>query len=96
MTKHDRFYQLMSEKHAELFDAFDKIHETYLSNQSNPDVFHTQGQKVVDCVRSWERRLCSGMERGQHAHYSQQLADKFWKKVRERYSLIDQVGLREK
>ena len=94
MTKHDRFYQLMSEKHADIFAEFDKIHTIFAEDGSNATDFHTVGQQVVDIIRSWERRLCSGMERGQHAQYSQRLAEKFWSKVTERYPLIAQVGVR--
>lgn len=96
MTKNDRYFQLMSEKHAELFTAFDQIHQQFEHDHSNDEQFHSEGQKVVDVIRSWERRLCSGMERGQHAQYSQKLAEKFWSKVKVRYPLIDQVGVRIK
>lgn len=96
MTKNDRYFQLMSEKHAELFAAFDPIHQQFEKNRSNEDAFHNEGQKVVDVIRSWERRLCSGMERGQHAQYSQRLAEKFWTKVKVRYPLIEMVGLKSK
>lgn len=96
MTKNDRYYQLMSEKHADLFSAFDPIHQQFVKDRSNETQFHTEGQKVVEVIRSWERRLCAGMERGQHAQYSQKLAEKFWDKVKLRYPLIDQVGVRIK
>lgn len=93
MTKHDKYFQLMSEKHQDLFNAFDPVHRQFALDKSNEAQFHQEGRRVVDVIRSWERRLCSGMERGQHAQYSQQLADKFWTKVRERYPLIDLVGV---
>ncbi len=96
MTKNDRYFQLMNEKHADLFAAFDPIHQQFAQDHSNETQFHIEGQKVVDVIRSWERRLCSGMERGQHAQYSQRLAEKFWSKVKIRFPLIELVGVKSK
>lgn len=94
MTKYAKFYQLMCEQHTELLSSFDPIHKQYAKNQSNAEQFHSVGLRVLDVVRSWERKLCSGMERGQHAQYSANLATKFWDLVKQRFPLIDQVGLK--
>lgn len=95
MTKYARYYQLMTEKNEQLFNDFDVVHAEFVKNQSNIEEFHSKGQKVLDIIRDWERRLCSGMERGQNAQYSSNLAEKFMSLVKKRYSAIDQVGLRQ-
>jgi len=94
MTKYAKFYQLMCEQHADILDKFDPIHAQFAKDQSNPDEFHSVGLQALDIIRSWERRLCSGMERGQHAQYSANLAEKFWLLVKKRYSMIDLVGVK--
>jgi hypothetical protein len=45
-------------------------------------------------IRFWERKLCSGMEKGNNSVYSNKLADKFWNEVRAYFPNIDQVGLK--
>ncbi len=95
MTKHDRYYQLMSDQNVDLLARFDQIHHQF-QTQANPEVaaqFHAVGRDVRDLIYSWERRLCAGMERGVHGQYSQGVSQKFWDLVRRRYPLIDQVGL---
>ncbi len=87
----------MSEQNADLFAKFDKIHAEYVLNpKKNEKEFNTVGLDVVDTVRFWERKLCSGMERSNNGVYSDKLADKFWEVVRERYSHIDMVGVKSK
>ena len=58
--------------------------------------FNSFGLDVVDTIRFWERKLCSGMEKSNNGVYSDKLADKFWEVVRERYSHIDMVGVKSK
>lgn len=96
MTKYAKYYQLMCQQHADVLDAFDPVHAQYALDQSNADEFHTVGLRALDVIRSWERRLCSGMERGQHAQYSANLAEKFWLLVKKRYPLIDSVGVKSR
>lgn len=87
----------MSEQNAELFAKFDRIHSDYVNNpKKNEKEFNLVGIDVVDTIRFWERKLCSGMERGNNGVYSDKLADKFWNEVRERYPHIDMVGIKSK
>lgn len=96
-AKYLRFYELMTERHAELFDKFQKIHDQYtLDTQKWEGEFHAVGRDVLDVVRDWERRLCAGMERGTNAVYSQGLSEKFWGEVKKRFALIEEVGLRRR
>lgn len=95
--KFKKYYTLMTDQNKDLFDKFEKIHNAYLINkEANEKEFHKVGLDVVDTIRFWERKLCSGMERGKNAVYSDKLADKFWNEVRTRFSHIDMVGLKSK
>ena len=91
--KFEKFYQLMSEQNEELFQRFQPIHDQFLTDRSNEAEFHRVGRDVLDVIRDWERRLCSGMERGQYAGYSSKLSEKFWQKIKERFALIEEVGV---
>ncbi len=95
MVKYKQYFQDMWTQHQALFDAFRPIHDGYQTDRKQwSQRFHTEGQAVVDVIREWERRLCSGMERGKNAVYSAKLAEKFWAEVKKEYPLIDRVGVR--
>jgi hypothetical protein len=95
--KYKKYYQLMTERNKELFDKFSPIHTGFATDADAwADKFHTIGRDVVDVIRDWERRLCSGTEKGGYAAYSAKLAEKFWAEIKKDYPLIDQVGLRKK
>lgn len=97
IPKFKKFYTLMSEQNADQFAKFDKIHADYVMNPKKYEKeFNTAGLDVVDIIRFWERKLCSGMERSNNGVYSDKLADKFWDEVRVRYSHIDMVGVKSK
>jgi hypothetical protein len=94
-AKYKKFYELMTDENSSLFDRFQVIHDGYKADRKNwSKDFHLVGQEVVDIMRSWERRLCAGMERGQNAVYSQKLAEKFWNEIKKRYSHIELVGIK--
>lgn len=95
-TKYKKFYELMTEKNAKLFDEFQAVHDNFVQNsEKHADEFHQVGRDVLDIMRDWERRLCSGMERGVNALYSQRVSEKFWQEIKKRFSHIDQVGLKK-
>jgi hypothetical protein len=95
IPKYQRFYQLMSAENTSLFAQFQAVHDQH---QVEPDKwekqFHELGSEVVDVIRFWERKLCSGMERGQHAQFSNRLAEKFWGEVKKQFPQIDLVGVK--
>lgn len=96
-TKYKKFYELMTEQNTELFDKFQDIHDKFASGDKSVEAkFHELGLEVVDIMRFWERKLCSGMERGKNSVYSDKLADKFWGEIRKRFSHIDVVGVKSK
>ena len=87
----------MTDQNEDLFNSFEKIHANFvLDEKKHADKFHLVGRDVVDIIRFWERKLCSGMERGNNSVYSDKLADKFWDEVRSRFSHIDMVGVKSK
>lgn len=96
-SKYLQYYNLMMDQQKAAFEAFKPVHDAYQADRSNAEAqeaFHTQGQKVVDIVRDWDRRLCSGMGKGQFSQYSQKLSETFWNRVRKDFPLIDLVGVR--
>jgi hypothetical protein len=95
MTKFKQYYQQMSDEHADLLNQFQKIHDGYKSDRKQwSQQFHQVGGQVVEIMREWERKLCSGMERGNNAVYSSKLADKFWDEIKKRFSHIELVGVK--
>jgi hypothetical protein len=95
MTKFKQCYQQMSDENDALFNQFQVIHDGYKSDRKQwSKQFHEVGKQVVEIMRDWERKLCSGMERGNNAVYSSKLADKFWEEIKKRYSHIELVGVK--
>ena len=95
MTKYKQYFQQMMTEHGDLFAAFKPIHDGYkLDRKAWSQQFHTQGQQVVDIIREFERRLCSGMERGQNALFSSKVSEKFWSEIKKEFSHIELVGVK--
>ena len=84
----------MVTQNQKMFDDFKKLHDAYsLDKSKHEKAFHQEGRDVLDMIRFWERKLCSGMEKGTNSQYSSKLAEKFWDEIRKTYSLIDLVGV---
>lgn len=97
VPKYKHFHTLMMEQNKDLFEKFSTIHHGFTTDASKwEQQFHEVGRDVKDVIRDWERRLCSGTERGNYALYSSKLAEKFWDEVKKDFPLIDQVGLIKK
>jgi hypothetical protein len=96
-TKYREYYQKMVAENQQLFTDFLKIHDQFVQNPDQYETaFHELGQKVVDKIRDYDRRLCSAMGRGVFSTYSQQLSEKFWGLAREDFAKIDMVGVKIK
>lgn len=94
-AKYKKFYKLMKEKESALFAEFERVHQAYLTNsQTNQAEFNQVGEKVLDVIRSWDRRLCSAMGKTVYGQYSQQVSEKFWDLVRDEFEQIDMVGVK--
>ncbi len=87
----------MVAQNQKMFDQFLEVHNNFLVDEKKyATQFHTLGRDVTDTIRFWERKLCSGMERGKNSQYSSKLAEKFWGQVRKTYTHIDLVGVEVK
>lgn len=96
-TKYNEYYQKMVAENRQLFDEFLKINDLFRENpEKNATEFHQIGQKVVDKIRDFDRRLCSAMGRGVYSTYSQKLSEKFWDLARKDFDQIDMVGVKVK
>ncbi len=94
-AKYKKFYKLMREKESELFEEFAQSHQAYKENKEKAqDEFNRVGEKVLDVIRDWDRRLCSAMGRTVYGQYSQQVSEKFWDLIREDFDQIDMVGVK--
>ena len=69
----------MVTQNQKLFDDFLRVHTNFVINQEKHAAqFHDEGRDVLDIIRFWERKLCSGMEKGKNGQYSSKVAEKFW------------------
>lgn len=94
--KYKQYFDLMVEKNQALVQEFREVHDAFANNGSRADDFHRIGRDFLDAVRDWERRLCSGMERGRYASYSAKLAEKYWELVNKNFPMADQVGVKSR
>lgn len=96
-TKYREYYLKMLAENRQLFDDFLQINDLFRQNPSlHAEKFHQLGQKVVDKIRDYDRRLCSAMGRGVYSAYSQQLSEKFWALARQDFDQLDLVGVKIK
>lgn len=95
MTKYRQYFQQMLDQHQAEFAAFKIVHDGYQTDRKQwSQRFHAEGQPIVDLIRDYERRLCSGMEKGKNALFSARVAEKFWAEVKTYLPLIERVGVR--
>jgi len=95
MTKYKQYVQEMIEQNQAAFSAFKIVHDGYQSDRKQWSArFHAEGKPIVEIIRDWERRLCSGMEKGKNAVYSTKLSEKFWGEIKEYLPLIERVGVK--
>lgn len=95
MTKYKQYYQEMMDQHQTEFNAFQAVHDGYKTDRKKwSQQFHSDGKRLIDIIREWEERLCSGMERGQNAVYSSKVSEKFWDEIKKRFSHIELVGVK--
>lgn len=84
----------MIDENKKLFEEFKIVHDQYKTDKRNfQKQFNAQGKVVVDIMREYEDRLCSGMERGVYGKYSNKVSEKFWQRVKKDFPLIELVGV---
>ena len=94
MPKFTQTFNKMIEDHQTLFKEFKSVHDTYKSDRKKFQTeFNEMGKKVMEIIREYEDRLCSGMERGVYGKYSDKVAEKFWDRIKKEYPLIELVGV---
>lgn len=93
-AKYKEYYQNMIVDNQKLFADFLPIHDEFAAGEISQEAFNAGGQKVVDTIRDWDRRLCSAMGKGAYSKYAEKLSEKFWGEARKTYSKIDQVGVK--
>lgn len=93
-SKSVQTYELLKQNQAKLYQEFAHAHELFATDQHQHRLeFNRVGRDFVNIVRSYERRLCGGMERTNNSMYSTGVSETFWKLVRADFPLIDQVGV---
>lgn len=93
-VKYKAYYREMVDAHSQEFADFKLAHDAFVQDRKKGrKQFDALGLPLVECIREWEQRLCSGMERGKYAKYSADLAEKFWAEVKKDYPMIDLVGV---
>lgn len=93
-TKSQQTYDLLKQNQAQLYQDFARVHADFAAHpEKNRARFNQIGRDFVGIVRSYERRLCGGMERTNNSVYSTGVSEKYWALVRQDFPLIDQVGV---
>jgi len=94
MPKFTQIYNQMRKEHQVLFDEFKTIHDLFAQSKKEHSVeFNRIGKLLMDILREYEDRLCSGMERGVFGKYSDKVSEKYWQRVKKDYPLIEFVGV---
>jgi hypothetical protein len=94
MTKYKKYFEKMLEDNKVLFEDFKKLHDEYaLKPDSLQETLNKEGEKVLEVIREYERRLCANQERGMYNKFSTNLAEKFQNEVRGHFPMVDHIGL---
>ncbi len=94
MTKYKAYFQKMLDENQDLFSRFQALYDKY---QENEEVwqreFNQQGKEILKTIHEYENKLCHHSEGGQYAKFAGNLAEKFQALVRQKFPLIDHVGI---
>ena len=94
MPKFTQIFNKMLDDHSEKFEEFLLIHEQYkFDNKKHQSEFNRIGKPILEIIRDYENRLCSGMERGVFGKYSDKVSEKFWDRVKKEFPLVELVGV---
>ncbi len=92
MTKFESILNQMYEENLELFKIFEDLH-----NDPNIDTssfgFQKLGEQILGIINQYENLLCEKSDRSGKGKFTGSLSEKFWGKIREKYPLIDAVGM---
>ena len=95
MTKYKQYFEEMVRLNQEMFDDFKKSHDGFMTEPSKwQKEFDEKGEKVLEVINDWEKRLCNKMDGGKNAKYSNGLSDKFRGEIKKVFPRIDFVGVK--
>lgn len=95
MTKYREYFEKMLEDNKEAFEEFRKIHDAYsLDPDGVQEQLNAVGSRILEIIREYENRLCANTERGVYSKFSEALAEKFQNLIRQRFPMIDYIGLK--
>lgn len=93
-TKFKEYFDRMLEAEKALFDSFGALHDRYaLDQDSLQDEFNELGEQVMKVIREWEAKLCNRSEKAGYGSYTSNLSEKFWGEIRNKFPMIDFVGV---
>lgn len=93
MAKYKEYFQEMIMQNKETFDAFKKLHDSYVNDPKKyQKEFETERSEMTLLIQRHVNRLCMKMESGKYGKFSSGLADKFWEEVRLYFPKIDELS----
>jgi len=93
-AKYLEMFNEMVSKYEKEFDAFQELHDKYETDPKKwQSEFNSEGEKIMDIVRTYENRLCGHMENTQNATYSASLAEKFRNEIKKYLPKLDMIGV---
>ena len=92
--KYKEFYQLMIKQNKEDFDAFKKLHDSYMKDPKKwQGKFNELGRNIQDIIRDYENRLCRQSEGAGNSKFTTALSEKFHAEVKSHFPKIDFIGM---
>lgn len=93
-TKYKQYFERMLESEKELFLEFEELYDRYVQDQNNlQEEFNKKGEKVMSVIHSWEAKLCAQSEKAGYGYATSKLSEKFMNEVRNKFPLIDFIGV---
>jgi hypothetical protein len=93
-TQYKKVVEEMIAKHAMEFEKFGEVHNKFKVDQDKwKKEFDEIGKPLLRIIEDAENRLCYKMEGAGMGKYSGNVSEKFRQEVRNRYPLIDLVGV---
>ncbi|RMD76714.1 hypothetical protein D6810_03145 [Candidatus Dojkabacteria bacterium] len=92
MIKVEKVFRDMLEQNEKLIKKFDELSNSVKEGEYVEE-FHKVGEQILKMISTYENILCGLSDRSGKGKFTQSLSKKFWEKVRNRFELIDQIGV---
>lgn len=93
-AKYQLYLQQMYQDNQELFTGFREIHDLYATDKRKwQEKYNELGKPILRIIEECESKLCSQMESGNNAAYSDRLAEKFRAAVKKDFPYIEFIGV---